>query len=118
MLGFCLPAHASESSVVPPKINLRVIYFGEEGAAREKDFAAFLTNHFAVVGTGNLEEFQETKAKGYDVVILDYGEVKISGNRIEMPKKIVSRSFSRPTMTLGATGGLVSGRLRLKTDYL
>jgi len=110
------PAEAASSSQA--RLSPRVIYFGDLDSARGKDFLNFLNRHFSKVGSGKLEAFRESMADGYDVVILDYGELKISNNRIQMPSKIVSREFRRPTVTIGATGALVSDRLRLKTGYL
>ncbi len=114
-----LPARAGENApAAEPKIDLRVIYFGYLDTTRAKDFTEFLQNHFNKVGQGELEAFQEKQAEGYDVVILDYGELKIVKDRIQMPKNMVGRQFSRPTVTIGATGAMVSGRLGLKTGYL
>jgi hypothetical protein len=110
---------AGESlSASTPKLGLRVIFFGYPGTSREKDFVEFLGRHFAKVGRGELEQFQERQAEGYDVVILDYGELKVVNNHIQFPKNLVTSRFSRPTVTIGATGALVSDRLGLRTGYL
>ncbi len=114
----CLGSFATETAESSPKIALRVIYFGHPQSARAKDFVGFLGQHFTQVGQGDLDTFRESDAAGYDVTILDYDELKVVNNRIEMPKKMVSRQFARPTITLGATGALVSERLGLKTGYL
>ena len=101
-----------------PKIELRVIYFGHPQSPRAKDFMGFLEQHFSKVGQGDLDTFRESEGAGYDVTILDYDEVKVVTNYIQMPKAIVSKQYRRPTVTIGATGALVCGRLGLKTGYL
>jgi len=101
-----------------PKIDLRVIYYGHPQSLRARDFVGFLDQHFSKVGQGDLDTFRESEAAGYDVTILDYDEVKVVTNYIQMPKIIVSKQYRRPTVTIGATGALVCGRLGLKTGYL
>jgi hypothetical protein len=114
-----LTASAAEPSLAAhPKIALRVIYFGHPQTPRAKDFVELLEQHFAKVGQGDLDTFGESDAAGYDVTILDYDELKVVNDRIESPKKIVSRQYPHPTITIGATGALVCDRLRLKTGYL
>ncbi len=110
-------SHAAESAPAP-KLPQRVIYFGDLNSARAKDFLDFLKIHFAAVESGKLDPFEPKASEGYDVAILDYGELKLSNNRIEMPGVPVRREFARPTITIGATGALVSDRLGLKTGYL
>ena len=115
----CLGASAADgATTVPPKIALRVIYYGYPQSARAKDFVGFLEKHFAKVGQGDLDAFSESDGAAYDVILLDYGELKVVNNHIRLPKKIVSKQFSRPTVTIGATGALVCGRMGLKTAYL
>jgi hypothetical protein len=100
------------------KINLRVLYAGHPQTPRMKDFVEFLEKSFVKVGQGDLDAFRERDAEGYDVVILDYGELKIIGNSIYSPKVPFSERYSRATVTIGATGALVSDSLKLKTGYL
>jgi len=110
------PGRAAQPS--PGKVGLKVLYVGYPETPRQKDFVGFLEQHFAKVGQGDLDKFGEQDVEGYDVVILDYGELKIAGNRIVSPKAPVGQGYSRPTVTIGATGGLVCGMLKLKTGYL
>jgi hypothetical protein len=115
----CLTAHATEA--VPPaqgKISLAVLYVGYPQTSREKDFVDFLEKHFVKVGRGNLDAFRESDVEGYDAVILDYGELKIVKNAIQTPKLPFRDGYSRPTLTIGATGALVCNMLKLKTGYL
>jgi len=101
-----------------PKIDLRVIYFGHPQSLRARDFVEFLERHFSKVGQGDLDTFRESEAAGYDVTILDYDELRIVNDHIQMPKSVVSKQYVRPTVTIGATGAMVCQRLGLKTGYL
>ncbi len=118
VLGGIAGLAAEGPGTASARIPLRVIYFGHPQTARAQDFVAFLEQHFIRVGQGDLDAFQESDTAGYQVTILDYDEVKVVKNRIEWPKKIVSKQFSHPTVTLGATGALVCDRMGLKTGYL
>ncbi|MGO8927801.1 MAG: hypothetical protein ACLQU3_13045 [Limisphaerales bacterium] len=109
---------AGKVDTASSKIDLRVIYFGHPQSPRAKDFVGFLEKHFSKVGQGDLDTFRESEAAGYDVTILDYDELKVVTNYIQMPKTIVSKQYLRPTVTIGATGALVCERLGLKTGYL
>lgn len=111
-------APGQNQAVGQPKLSLRVAYFGDLGSERGKDFTRFLQSHFANVNQAELSSFTEKSAPNYDVVILDYDELKVENNRIQMPPIAVSRAYSRPVITIGATGAMVCGRLGLKTGYL
>jgi hypothetical protein len=116
---WCIGTSAAENgATTPAKIELRVIYFGHLQSPRAKDFVQFLDQHFAKVEQGDLDAFRETDGAGYDVTILDYGELKIVNRSIQLPPNPVSRRYSGPTLTVGATGALICGRLGLKTGYL
>lgn len=115
----CLGMSAAEGTpTAPPKLGFRVIYYGHPQSTRAKDFVGFLEKHFAKVGQGDLDAFSEPDGAAYDVTILDYGELKLVSNHLQLPKKLVSKQYSRPTVTIGATGALVCGRMGLKTGYL
>jgi hypothetical protein len=92
---------------------LKILYAGRPGADREKEFVGFLKKYFDVVRTGNLETFKEADTRGFDVTLLDWDTNEFKG-----PKPAISDSFSRPIVTLGVPGGLISLRWRLKTGYL
>jgi hypothetical protein len=118
MAWCCLLLLAAQAAGAPAKINLRILYAGEPQSVREKDFVSFLKAHFVSVDNMDLTAFREQDAGRYDAVVLDYGELKITNRTITTPKTAFSKSYSRPTMTLGAAGGMVCSRLRLKTGYL
>jgi hypothetical protein len=102
-------------SVAQAQVNrgLKILYAGRPGSEREKDFVAFLRQNFDTVQTGNLETFQEADTQGFDVTLLDW-----DWNEFKGPKPRISESFSRPMITLGVPGGLISSQWRLKTGYL
>ncbi len=98
---------------VSEKIGLRILYVGHPDSAREKDFVSFLTKQFKAVETADLKDFNEGQTDGFDVTILDY-----DGDGFKSPRPNISRNFSRPMVTVGVTGALMSGRWSLKTGYL
>lgn len=95
------------------KQNLRILYMSHPDSTRAKDFADFLSKHFATVQTGDLKAFREADCEGFDVTILDY-----DGDGFKAPKPQISRNFSRSLVTVGVTGGLICSNLSLKTGYL
>jgi len=92
---------------------LKILYAGRPGSDREKDFVAFLKEHFDTVQTGDLQTFKEADTQGFDVTLLDW-----DANEFKGPRPRISESFSRPIITLGVPGGLISSQWRLKTGYL
>jgi Disulphide bond corrector protein DsbC len=108
---------------------LTILYAGHPGTDREKDFAGFLEQHFRKVDRVSLERFTDAKAAGYDVVVFDWdsvyprnadGTIHEPIERLLMPRraKLLSESYDRPTVVVGAGGQHVIRHLRLKLDYL
>ena len=95
------------------KIKLKILVTTSVKPGRTDDFVAFLTKHFVKVGTTDYKSFQESAAKGYDVVIIDYGTTRPGS-----PVPNLSRGYSRATVTMGVAGSEVGRRLGLKTGYL
>ena len=98
---------------VTKKIDLRILYVGHPATERQKDFTQFLNKYFKQVQTGDLKEFSEDQANGFDVVILDY-----DGDGFKSPRPQLSRQYARPTVTVGVTGAFICSQMRLKTGYL
>jgi hypothetical protein len=92
--------------------DLRILYAGHPGSEREADFVTFLREHFDAVETTDLAAFEESQCDGFDVTILDY-----DGNGYGAPRPSISQRFSRPLVTVGVAGGLMSSNWRLKTGY-
>jgi hypothetical protein len=107
---------------------LRILYAGQPGTDREKDFAGFLEQHFRTVDRTSLDRFKDAKAEGYDVVIFDWDSIHPRNadgtirepieNRVMPRRAKVSESYDRPTVVVGAGGYHVIRHLRLKLDYL
>ena len=98
----------------PPQLNrsLKILYAGRPGSDREKDFVAFLKEHFDTVRTGDLREFKEADARNVDVTLLDWDNGVFKG-----PCPQLSERFSRPVITLGVHGGFICQQWQLKTGY-
>ena len=93
--------------------DLKILYAGHSGTEREKDFVAFLSKHFASVEAAEVEGLSESRARRFDVTILDY-----DGRGFNSPQPAISRGYTRPIVTIGVYGALLCGRWGLKTDYL
>ena len=92
---------------------MRILFAGHPGSDQEKEFAQLLRKHFAHVSTTDLKAFREDQADGYDVTILAY-----DGDGFKAPRPSLSRSFSRPLLTVGVPGAFLCGNLGLKMNYL
>jgi hypothetical protein len=112
LMGLGNPAQASSAPAGVQKSALRILYTGHPGSNREKDFVAFLQEHFHTVRTGDLRTFQEADTQNVDVTLLDWDWNKLNG-----PRPRLSQSFSRPVMTLGVAGGMICDDWRLKAGY-
>jgi hypothetical protein len=103
--------------------DMRILYVGHAGSAREKDFVGFLSKHFGAVSKGDWAAFAESQCVGFDVTILDYDydgasalSLAMSGTRL--PRLNLSREFSHPVITVGYAGAITAKSLGLKTAYL
>jgi len=109
-------------------VRLSVLYAGNPGSSRAKDFQAFLAEHFAKVQTTNFEKFKETEAKDFDVVLFDWtsiylrdkqGKIDAQTEGQRSPKMPpVSRDFAKPSILIGAAGGLLGRSLQLKIHWV
>ena len=117
----------SVASAMEP-INLKVLYAGNPGSDRTKDFKEFLERYFTSVAVVDFRQFEEAQAADHDVVIFDWttiyardaeGKILQDQNGITMPPAPqLSRDFDRATILIGAAGGQVAGRLDLKINWL
>ena len=118
----------SQRSRADEPIAIRVLYAGNPGSDRDKDFTAFLGKSFAKVGSTDYRTFKQDDAKGYDVVILDWtsiyprddkGKIKQGSPGLNSPTPpTLSDTFDRPTILIGAAGGFATMRSQLKIDWL
>jgi hypothetical protein len=95
------------------KIDLRILFAGHSGSEREKEFVNFLQSYFKEVGKVDLPKFEESQAKDFDVIIMDY-----DGRCFDAPRPKLSREYDRPTVTIAGIGALIGSSLNLKTGYL
>ncbi len=124
--GLLLLAPCQASRAEEP-IGLKVLYAGNPGSEREKNFVTFLGEHFQKVGTVHYSQFAEADAKGYDVVIFDWtsiyprdedGKIKKGSNGLDSPTPPkLSPDYDRPSILIGAAGGFLAQPLRLKIDW-
>ncbi len=115
-LALCAtPAAWSDDAVTQKagKLELRVLYAGHAGSAREKEFVDFLGEHFRQVQAVELLSFKPAQADGFDVVVMDYDGDLFKTHFPQLP-----RSYARATVTVGVPGALICSGLRLKTGYL
>jgi hypothetical protein len=96
------------------RIKLKILVTTSPKEGRTDDFVAFLNKHFVKVGTTDYKSFDAGAAKGYDVVIIDYGTTRPGS---PVPERL-SPSYARATVTMGVAGSEVGRRLGLKTGYL
>ncbi len=116
-----VPARADEPFAV------RVLYSGNPGSDREKDFVSFLEKHFAKVGKADYRKFTKDQAKGYNVVVFDWtsiyprdkdGKIKKEFNGLNSPAPpALSEQYDRASILIGAAGGFLAGQLGLKIDW-
>jgi hypothetical protein len=108
------------------RLDMRVLYCGDPGSAREADFRSFLEKHFTKVTVGDLSKFKEDQAKAEDVVIFDWsylnwGKDGTDDKRTQQKYEAIAslpQDFSRPAILIGETGGSVGKQLQLKIDWL
>ncbi len=106
-------AEIVESNRASSKINLRILYAGQLGTNRTKDFVDFLSEYFEKVETTDYNTFTGNGSIDFDVAIIDY-----DGEDTSAPRSNVSRRYSSATVTIGVPGAFLCSRLSLKTGYL
>lgn len=109
-------------------IPLKVLYAGNPGSDRAKDFVSFLEKHFVKTGSADFGKFKEADANSYDVVLFDWtsiyprdkaGKIDNSLRNISMPPAPqLSAKFAKATILIGAAGGQIAGPRQLKINWL
>jgi hypothetical protein len=107
-----LPLDVSAQTKPADKIDLKVLYAGQPGSAREKDFVDFLGRHFREVKTSDLAQFHPGAASGFDVILMDY-----DGDPFKAPCPNLLGDYTRPTVTVAVPGAMICRQLGLKTGY-
>ena len=107
---------------------LKILYAGNPGSDRERDYVGFLKGTFPVVDAVDYRTFREEMADGHDVVIFDWtsiqkrdasGRVDEKNPGMAYPKPIPhpGENYSRPTILIGGAGEEVIRPLKLKIDW-
>jgi hypothetical protein len=105
MLAAPLAAGAAETVARQP---LRVLYVGNAGSDRAREFADFFRKHFAAVEVAGRPGFDPARAGGADVVVLDWSQ---SDPRTKPPTSPLGKreAWGKPTVLLGSAGHLLAG---------
>ena len=119
---FCIHSqatcNAAEAANTDEKIDMRLLYVGQPGTAREKDFLEFLQAHFKKVEAAAWKGFNFGQAPGFDVIIFDWDERGFDGKRFTAPPVRFPADYTRATLTMGVAGALMCSSAALKTGYL
>jgi len=101
------------------KLPLKVLYAGNPGSDREKEFLDFLRPEFDKVAPASLKSFTPAEADGYDVVIMDWTSPLGAKGEFHMPPAPqLPQDYARPTIMIGAAGGNIGNTLKLKLSWL
>jgi hypothetical protein len=98
LLGWGATAPAEE------KTDLRVLYLGNPESPRGKSYAKFLAAHFRHAEAVKRDGFDPARAKGFDVVLLDWSQDDRDAKQPLGPKD----SWATPTVFLGSAGLLMA----------
>jgi hypothetical protein len=102
-------------------VNLRILYAGEPGSAREKAFLEFLAPLFSNVDAIHVAKLDQRTAEPYDVIVADWKGVYTGGYYVDgvdtMPARL-SLDFDRPLVMVGAMAGEMTMDLRPKIQWL
>jgi|GEM_PF-754044 len=110
---------------------IRILYAGNPGSDRERDYVGFLKKTFAQVDTVDYRAFREKMAEGHDVVIFDWTSIyprDKAGRMLDLtstnsdmnypePPPHPSYDYSRPTILIGGPGERAVRPLQLKIDW-
>jgi hypothetical protein len=109
----CLMGAVQAQNTPSEKINLKLLYAGQPGSEREKEFVAFLSERFAQVKTADLARFTPNDANGSDVVLFDY-----AGDGFKAPRPRLPQDYARATVAMGVIGAFICDQQGLKTGYM
>ena len=117
LLSF-LPGQSQPQTAPQPKIQARILYAGNVGTARQKEFVDFLKTYFTQVSTADITKFQARDADACDVLLIDAQAKEGGTSALDVPSLTLPDNFSKPTITIGVMGGLFASRRGLLTGYL
>jgi hypothetical protein len=105
---------------------LKVLYAGNPGSSRARDFVTFLGRHFAKVGTAHYGKVTAAELAPYDVVIFDWtslykrdgdGAVDYTAGTVQPPVPPLPEDYAKATVLVGGGGGLVTFTRQLKLRW-
>ncbi|MHC4077588.1 MAG: hypothetical protein ACYST0_03990 [Planctomycetota bacterium] len=109
----------AEATAKPKKLTVRVLYAGDQDHPRTEQWRGFLGRYFTKVGTVQLSELSTNATEGFDVVIVDSPTpYRLAGKFKMPPTPTLSDAYDRPTILMGAAGGSVIRRARIKIGWL
>jgi hypothetical protein len=102
------PLATCSAAEAPARQPLRVLYVGNADSDRAREFAGFFRKHFAAVEVADRAGFDPARARGADVVVLDWSQ---QDPRTKPPKSPLGarRAWRKPTVLLGSAGHLLAG---------
>lgn len=108
---FCLLAllgSVGALSAAKPLEQLRVLYLGDPGTARAKEFKDYLAPNLAMVTVAARDRFHLADADGFDVVLLDWHQT--GGDLTQLRRHPLGdrAAWRRPTVLLGSAGLLTA----------
>ena len=87
-----------------------MLFAGDPGTERTKDFLAFLGQHFSQVRFADIKKHTRAGSAGHDVIILDSANFRTKTREF-------SRDDGRPTILVGTFGGMLGMRWKLRTNW-
>jgi hypothetical protein len=115
----CALLCAAPLALADDKIELSVLYAGVEKDPRTAEFVEFLSETFARVEAIDLGKLSTEAARGADVVIVDSPSPYRPGDKFEMPQvPVPGADYGKPTILMGAAGGGILTRSKLKLTWL
>ena len=112
------PALSPAQTAPAAKIELKILFAGTPGTARQKEFVEFLQAHFTQVDTADVAKLRAQDADKCDVLLIDAAAKAGAANALDVPRLSLPDNFSKPTVTIGVMGGLFTSGRGLKTGYL
>lgn len=115
----CITMLCASPALAADKSPLRILYAGNVGTPREKDFVDFLRAEFIAVQTVALTAFSPRDSDRFDVTIFDWARIQDPhATGLNIPQVNIDRDFKRAALLVGGIGGRIGGNLGLKLDWL
>lgn len=84
---------------------LKVLFVGDSGSARAREFESFLRPKFTRFAVAARSDFKPANAAEFDVVVLDWPQGGGAGNAWDQSPPLGERAaWTKPTVLLGSAG--------------